>query len=163
MERGRFGKVFIFGLFLALTATGGYFLYQQRPAGLPAGFASGNGRLEATEVDVATKIAGRLAELVPHEGDMVEAGVVVARLDADDLRAQLRTAEAQVAQAQVLPGHLTCFHSEPPNNIKGRDRPYCSAWGGMGQARGARGGQVQHVYITNGIKASMYNKSVHDR
>jgi HlyD family secretion protein len=102
MERGRFGKVFIFALFLALTATGGYFLYQQRPAGLPAGFASGNGRLEATEVDVATKIAGRLAELVPHEGDMVEAGVVVARLDADDLRAQLRTAEAQVAQAQKV-------------------------------------------------------------
>ena len=86
---------------MALTATGGYFLYQQRPAGLPPGFASGNGRLEATEVDVATKIAGRLSELGPREGDMVEAGAVVARFDADDLRAQLRAAEAQVAQAQV--------------------------------------------------------------
>ncbi len=83
-----------FGLFLALTATGGYFLYQQRSVGLPAGFASGNGRLEAT------KIAGRLAELGPHEGGMVEAGAVVARLDADDLRAQLRAAEAQVVQAR---------------------------------------------------------------
>jgi len=100
MERGRLRKVFIFGLFLALTATGGYFLYQQRPTGLPAGFASGNGRLEAVEVDIATKIAGRLAELGPREGDMVEAGVVVARLDADDLRAQLRAAEAQVVQAR---------------------------------------------------------------
>ncbi|MGV0951154.1 MAG: HlyD family secretion protein [Azonexus sp.] len=100
MERGRFGKVFIFGLFLALTAAGGYFLYQQRPAGLPAGFASGNGRLEAVEVDIATKIAGRLAELGPHEGDMVVTGDVVGRLDADDLRAQLRAAEAVVAQAQ---------------------------------------------------------------
>jgi HlyD family secretion protein len=100
MERGRLQKVFIFGLFLALTSTGGYFLYQQRPAGLPAGFASGNGRLEAVEVDIATKIAGRLAELGPREGDMVEAGVVVARLDADDLRAQLRAAEAQVVQAR---------------------------------------------------------------
>ena len=100
MERGRLRKVLIFGLFLALTATGGYFLYQQRPAGLPAGFASGNGRLEAVEVDVATKIAGRLAELGPREGDMVAAGVVVARLDADDLRAQLRAAEAQVEQAK---------------------------------------------------------------
>ena len=93
-------KVLVFGLFLALTATGGYFLYQQRPSGLPAGFASGNGRLEATEVDVATKIAGRLAELGPHEGDTVEAGAVVARLDADDLRAQLRAAEALVVQAR---------------------------------------------------------------
>ena len=100
MERGRLQKVFIFGLFLALTSTGGYFLYQQRPAGLPAGFASGNGRLEAVEVDIATKIAGRLAELGPHEGDTVEAGAVVARLDADDLRAQLRAAESQVVQAR---------------------------------------------------------------
>jgi hypothetical protein len=73
-DSGRLRKVLVFGLFLALTATGGYFLYQQRPAGLPAGFASGNGRLEAVEVDVATKIAGRLAELGPHEGDMVEVG-----------------------------------------------------------------------------------------
>ncbi|MCH2220460.1 MAG: biotin/lipoyl-binding protein, partial [Dechloromonas sp.] len=64
------------------------------------GFASGNGRLEATEVDVATKIAGRLAELGPREGDWVEAGAVVGRLDADDLRAQLRAAQAQVLQAQ---------------------------------------------------------------
>lgn len=100
MDSGRLRKVLIFSLFLVLTATGGYFLYQQRPAGLPAGLASGNGRLEATEVDVATKIAGRLAELGPHEGDMVEAGAVVARLDADDLRAQLREAEAKVAQAR---------------------------------------------------------------
>ncbi len=93
-------KVLIFGLFLALTATGGYFLYQLRAVGLPTGFASGNGRLEAVEVDIATKIAGRLSELGPHEGDMVEAGAVVARLDADDLRAQLRAAEAQVVQAR---------------------------------------------------------------
>lgn len=100
MDSGRLRKVWIFSLFLVLTATGGYFLYQQRPAGLPAGLASGNGRLEATEVDVATKIAGRLAELGPHEGDMVEAGAVVARLDADDLRAQLREQEAKVAQAR---------------------------------------------------------------
>ena len=100
MELGRLRKVSIFGLFLALTATGGYFLYQQRPAGLPDGFAWGNGRLEATEVDVATKIAGRLAELGPREGDIVAAGAVVARLDVDDLRAQLRAAEAQVEQAK---------------------------------------------------------------
>lgn len=100
MERGRLKKFFIFSLFLALTSTGGYFLYQQRPAGLSAGLASGNGRLEAVEVDIATKIAGRLAELGPREGDMVEAGVVVARLDADDLRAQLRAAESQVVQAR---------------------------------------------------------------
>ena len=87
-------------LALAVLAGGAYYIYQHRPAGLPDGCASGNGRLEATEVDVATKIAGRLAELGPREGDWVESGSVVGRLDADDLRAQLRAAEAQVVQAQ---------------------------------------------------------------
>jgi HlyD family secretion protein len=100
MNRARFAKVLVFGLFVASTVTVGVYLFQHRQVGLPPGFASGNGRLEATEVDVATKIAGRLAELGPREGDMVEAGAVVARLDADDLRAQLRAAEAQVKQAQ---------------------------------------------------------------
>jgi HlyD family secretion protein len=38
MDSGRLRKVLIFGLFFGLTAAGGYFLYQQRPAGLPAGF-----------------------------------------------------------------------------------------------------------------------------
>ena len=100
MNRSRLGKILVFVLFLALTAAVAFYLYQQRPAGLPVGFASGNGRLEAIEADVATKIAGRLSELGPREGDMVEAGGVVARLDAEDLRAQLRSAEALVQQAE---------------------------------------------------------------
>ncbi len=100
MSRSSLKRIWIFGLLVLCTAAGGFYFYQQRQGALPPGFASGNGRLEATEVDVATKIAGRLAELGPREGDWVEVDAVVARLDADDLRAQLRAAEAQVIQAQ---------------------------------------------------------------
>ncbi|UCV02679.1 HlyD family secretion protein [Dechloromonas denitrificans] len=100
MSRTSPRKILLLVLVLACAAGLAFYLYLQRPAGLPAGLASGNGRLEAIEVDVATKIAGRLSELVPREGDMVEAGAVVARLDADDLRAQLRATEAQVEQAR---------------------------------------------------------------
>lgn len=88
---------------LLLLLGGALFLlyrHNQRP-GLPAGIAAGNGRLEAIEVDVATKVAGRLAKVLPHEGDNVTAGQVVAELDADDLRAQLRAAEAQIRQARA--------------------------------------------------------------
>ncbi len=67
---------------------------------LPAGFASGNGRIEATEYDVATKRAGRIAAVLAAEGDMVEAGQVLARMDTKDLEAQLRGAEAQATQAR---------------------------------------------------------------
>ena len=75
------------------------FKYNQGTA-LPPGLASGNGRLEATEVDVATKVPGRLASVSAREGDDVKAGQVVAELDADELKAQLRAAEAQVVQAR---------------------------------------------------------------
>ena len=68
---------------------------------LPPGIASGNGRLEATEVDVASKIPGRLASVAAREGDDVTAGEVLAQLDADDLKAQLRAAEAQIRQARA--------------------------------------------------------------
>lgn len=38
----------------------GYALRQLEPAGTPAGFVTGNGRIEATEINVATKLAGRV-------------------------------------------------------------------------------------------------------
>ena len=100
MDRAPLVKIVIFLLFALLGAAAIFYFMQHRNAGLPSGFSSGNGRLEATEVDVATKIAGRLSELLPREGDMVEAGAVLARLEADDLRAQLRAAEAAVTQAR---------------------------------------------------------------
>ena len=70
-----------------------------RPSDNYPGITYGNGRLESTEVDVATKVAGRIAEVLVREGDNMSAGQVVAQLDADDLAAQLRAAEASTVQA----------------------------------------------------------------
>ena len=67
---------------------------------LPEGFAQGNGRLEATEVDVATKVPGRLLEVRVREGDRVAAGQVVAVLDTAALEAQRRQAEAEQRRAE---------------------------------------------------------------
>lgn len=100
MKPTRLRQILVFLLLAALTAGLVFYFLHYRAQPLPDGLAFGNGRLEATEVDVASKIAGRLAELLPHEGDRVEAGAVVGRLDADDLRAQLRAAQAQVGQAE---------------------------------------------------------------
>lgn len=35
------------------------------------GLASGNGRIEATDIDVAAKIPARIEEILVHEGDFV--------------------------------------------------------------------------------------------
>ena len=70
-----------------------------KPA-LPPGFAGGNGRLEAQEIYVSTKFPGRIKDVLFDEGDTVEAGQVVARMDTEALEAQLREAEAQVTSAE---------------------------------------------------------------
>jgi HlyD family secretion protein len=67
---------------------------------LPQGFAGGNGRLEAKQVFVSTKFPGRIKDVLFDEGDTVEAGQVVARMDTDALEAQLREAQAQITSAQ---------------------------------------------------------------
>ena len=71
-----------------------------RPAGLPAGIARGNGRIEATEIDIATKAPGRIVEILAREGDFVQAGAVLARMDTDVLLAQQTEAQAQVRHAE---------------------------------------------------------------
>ncbi len=69
-------------------------------AGPPEGFARANGRIEATRVDVAVKFGGRIAEVLAREGDFVEAGAVLARMDSTELEAQIRAAEAATRQAR---------------------------------------------------------------
>jgi HlyD family secretion protein len=83
-------------------ATGAAYWWMQTQTKLPDGIASGNGRIEADEIDIATKFAGRVAEVLVDEGDMVKAGQVVARMDTQDLEASLSKAEAQVLQARKV-------------------------------------------------------------
>jgi len=79
----------------------GYFFWRQYEASLlPAGIVSTNGRVEATQVDISTKIPGRVIEIVPHEGDMVSPGEVVARVDTSETGAQLDQAKAAAALAR---------------------------------------------------------------
>ncbi len=65
------------------------------------GLVSGNGRIEAVEIDVAAKIAGRVREILVREGDFVTAGQVVAVMDTEVLEAQFREAEAYYRQTQT--------------------------------------------------------------
>jgi len=62
-------------------------------------FLASNGRIEATEIDVATKHAGRVSDIFVEEGDFVKAGQVLATMQVQALEAQLREARAQRSQA----------------------------------------------------------------
>lgn len=75
-------------------------LLARRRAPEQAGIAAGNGRLEATEVDIATKSPGRVAEVFVQEGDAIGAGAVVARMDTTVLVAQTQAVAADLARAR---------------------------------------------------------------
>jgi len=91
---------YLAGALLTIAAGAAIAWWLLRPAPLPAGFAIGNGRIEATQIDIATKLPGRVKDVLVNEGDFVEPEQVVARMDTLALEADLRQAEAQVNQAR---------------------------------------------------------------
>jgi len=66
---------------------------------LPDGVVKSNGRLEATQVDVSSKYAGRLSEVMVEEGSSVTQGQVIAKISSPEYEAQLRAAKADVQKA----------------------------------------------------------------
>lgn len=87
---------------LAALAFAGYRLYTaSKDTGFGENFAGSNGRLEATEIDVSSKLAGRINEILVDEGDFVTEGQLLAVMQTDVLEAQLGEANAQVIQAQA--------------------------------------------------------------
>ncbi len=70
-------------------------------SGLPAWIASGNGRIEAVDIDISTKVPGRVVEILAQEGDFVKVGQILARMDTEQLEAQRRQAQAQLQRAII--------------------------------------------------------------
>lgn len=94
---------FLLGGLLLVAAVAGLFGYQywsELQTALPPGIASGNGRIEAKQVDIAAKEALRVKEILVKEGDLTQPGQVVARMDTATLESQLVEANANVAAAQ---------------------------------------------------------------
>lgn len=90
----------VFLIALVVAAAAGYYGWRTlADTGPGPGFVSGNGRIEATEIDVATKLAGRVQEVLVTEGDFVAAGQPLARMQIDTLQAQREEARAQHQQA----------------------------------------------------------------
>lgn len=72
------------------------------------GFVQGNGRIEATEINIATKLPGRIDDILVQEGDFITAGQPLAKMQLESLNAQrdeavafLHQAENNVAAAQA--------------------------------------------------------------
>ncbi len=79
-------RAFFFAIVATIVlAAGGYAVYRLQRNVLPPGFAEGDGRTEAVEFDVTTRLPGRLVDILVKPGDTVQAGQPVARIDTPPL------------------------------------------------------------------------------
>src|SRR5258707_4868167 len=92
---------------IAALAVAGVWLYRTRHQA-PADHLRISGNFELTEVSIAFKTSGKLLERAVSEGDRVTKGLVVARLDRDQLlrpkdreEAALSAVQAQLAEAET--------------------------------------------------------------
>lgn len=87
---------------LAILVIGGvsFYYWQSRQVKLPDYIASGNGRIEAEEVHVATKAGGRVERVLIQEGDIVHTGQLLATIDTAELKATYSRTEADLASAR---------------------------------------------------------------
>ncbi len=70
-----------------------------RPKGPGEGFVSSNGRIEATEIDVASKFGGRLKDILVTDGEFVAAGQILGHMQVHTLEAQRDEAQAKHQQS----------------------------------------------------------------
>jgi len=102
-KRKVFKRVIAIGVFVILVGVLCFHIFFNKDKNaVPQGFVKANGRLEATEVDIATKLSGRLSEVLVKEGDFVDKNQIVAKMDTTTLEAQLRQAEAEVKRVKQV-------------------------------------------------------------
>jgi multidrug efflux pump subunit AcrA (membrane-fusion protein) len=125
------------GIALATSRTGWPLISgQMLPSGAQADGLTASGFIEAEEVTVAPELGGRVVELLVEEGDDVETGQVLVRLDGTLLEAQIGVAQAALdvaqaglaqAQAGVRPEQIRQAEAAMAQAEAGRDGAF-QAW-----------------------------------
>ena len=100
MTKSKKRIITIVAIVVIIGLVAGYIKHMMQSSDMPEGIATGNGRIEATEVDITAKFGGRLAGVMVKEGDTVKVDQVLVQIDTKELDAQLRRAEAEVRRAR---------------------------------------------------------------
>src|SRR5450631_4370860 len=83
-------------IFVAVASVAGYYIYQHlHPKDTNTLSVSGN--LELTQVDISFKVPGKLIELNVDEGVYVKKGMIIARIDKDQVQQQRTRDQASLA------------------------------------------------------------------
>ncbi len=103
-ERGRNARAIRWLWIVAVVVAGAaawYLTQRFAETELPDWIAAGNGRIEAVAIDISARAGGRVSEIVVEEGETVARGEVLARMDTQQLDAQLREAQAQLKRGKI--------------------------------------------------------------
>lgn len=87
-------------LILAILAGAGFYLWSGRFSHKNENRLSVSGNIELTQVDISFKVPGKLIERDVDEGSFVKKGMVIARIDRDQVERQRNKDEASVAASQ---------------------------------------------------------------
>jgi HlyD family secretion protein len=104
----------------AAALTAWWFWGRQEP--LPEGLVQANGRIEGDHYTVASKVPGRIIELAAREGESVEKGQILTRLDDAQMRAKVDQAQAamdaQKAQLKAADMAIAVMKQEVPLTVE---------------------------------------------
>lgn len=103
MSKARLGRVLLAVVLLAGAAAGGYFFWQQLHPPADQTKLTLYGNTDIREVELAINGSERIAEMLVEEGDRVEKGQLLARLETERFELAVARVEAQIeTQRQVV-------------------------------------------------------------
>lgn len=79
----------------------GWFFWRQQANKLPDGFLVAGGRVEGREINVSSRVQGRVLSLLAEEGNRVKKGQILAVLDSEQIQAQVVGAQENLRVAQL--------------------------------------------------------------
>ena len=79
----------------------GWFFWRQQANKVPEGFIVAGGRIEGREVNVSSRVQGRILKLMADEGNTVKKGQILAVLDSEQIQAQVASAQENLKTAQL--------------------------------------------------------------
>jgi HlyD family secretion protein len=94
-------RVLPFVILLALLAAAVYWYFELRPVQQNNGALTASGTIEASQVQISPELSGKIIAVLVSEGERVQAGQELVRLDQALLLAQLEQARSALAQAQA--------------------------------------------------------------
>lgn len=110
-------------------------LFGPHETGLP-NTITGNGVMEATEVDVSAKVAGKVLSLRAREGDSVVAGQLLATLDSGELRGQVEQSAGNLAATEAV--YADTVAGTRPEELRRLQAQYEAAQDALTQATAQR-------------------------